>query len=91
MEPVEPRKRRHGPLRGASFYTRRGLGLREFMNKLPQMKPWPSAAATAANMKGFWGVWSPPWKKVKLFPGCLIMTEHGWVGLSDFKAAKAIL
>ena len=30
MEPVEPRKRRHWPRRGASFHTRRGPGLREF-------------------------------------------------------------
>ena len=35
MEPVEPRKRRHGPLRGTSFYTRRGLGLREFSKQTP--------------------------------------------------------
>ena len=35
VEPVEPRKRGHGPLRGASFYTRRGLGLREFSKQTP--------------------------------------------------------
>ena len=37
MEPMEPRKRRHRQLHGASFHTRRGSGLREFINKLPQI------------------------------------------------------
>ena len=36
MEPMEPRKCNHRRLRGASFHTRRGSGLREFINKLPQ-------------------------------------------------------
>ena len=44
-EPMEPRKRRHGLLGGASSHTRRGPGLREFMNKLPQIME----AATAAD------------------------------------------
>ena len=35
VEHMEPRKRRHGPLRGASFYTRRGLGLCEFSKQTP--------------------------------------------------------
>ena len=33
----EPRKRRHRPRRRASIHTRRGPGLREFRNKLPQI------------------------------------------------------
>ena len=35
-EPMEPWKCNHRPLRRAPFHTRRGSGLREFMNKLPQ-------------------------------------------------------
>ena len=38
VEPMEPWKRRHRLRRGASFHTRQGPGLREFMNKLPQIK-----------------------------------------------------
>ena len=39
LEILEPWKCNHVRLRAAMFYTRRGLGSREFMNKLPQISP----------------------------------------------------
>ena len=52
-EPTEPRKRRHRPRRGPSFHTRRGPGLREFMNKLPQIKKFDQILKSD-NSGGLW-------------------------------------
>ena len=46
MEPVEPRKRGHKPLGGASSHMRRRPGLREFINKLPQIMTFIDGART---------------------------------------------
>ena len=56
---MEPRKCNHRWLRGASFHTRRGSGLREFINELPLN----TCEASGCSLES-WPRYGPVWSRM---------------------------